>query len=123
MTITDADLERLLSSRALALPPANFTARVMAAVGRETWRVEQAVDISFNLAIGIGAFLIVGGALALLWSLGLLGLEFNLTALTTAAAAAMTTEFVAQLRTVLIGAALLTTALAIWWWAEADQSL
>ena len=123
MTITDADLERLLSSRAPAPPPANFTMRVMTAVRRETWQVEQAVDISFNLAMGVGAFLIVGGALALLWSLGLLGLEFNLSALTTAAAAAMTAEMIAQLRTVLIGAALLTTALAIWWWAEADQSL
>ena len=121
--IEDDDLERLLMTREVPAPPANFTIRVMAAVRRDTWQVEQAVDIGFNLAIGVGAFLIVGGALSLLWSLGLLGFAFDLNALTNAAALAVSNEVLAQARTVLVGAALLTTALAIWWWAEADHSL
>jgi hypothetical protein len=121
--IEDDDLERLLMTREAPVPPANFTVRVMTAVRRDTWQVEQAVDIGFNLAIGAGVFLLVGGALSFLWSLGLLGVDFDLNALASAAAQSLSSRVMGQVRTVLVGAALLTTALAIWWWAEADHSL
>ena len=121
--IEDDDIERLLQTREVPLPPANFTQRVMTAVRRDTWQVEQVVDIGFNLAIGAGVFLIVGAALSFLWSVGLLGVDFDLNALAGAAARALTSQVMGQVRTVLVGAALLTTALAIWWWAEADHSL
>ena len=116
--IEDDDIERLLVTRETPVPPADFTTRVMTAVRRDTWQVEQAVDISFNLAIGAGVFLFVGGLLSLLWSTGVLGFDFDLSALTTAAAQSLTNQVLSQVRTVLVGAALLTTALAIWWWAE-----
>jgi hypothetical protein len=122
MMIDEDDIERLLMTRETPVPPANFTLRVMSAVRRDTWQVEQAVDIGFNLAIGAGVFLFVGGLLSLLWSTGLLGFDFDLSALTNAAAQSLTNQVLSQVRTVLVGAALLTTALAIWWWAEADHS-
>ena len=70
MMIDEDDVEGLLLTQEMPVPPANFTVRVMAAVHQDIWQVEQAVDIGFNLAIGAGVFLIVGGALSFLWSSG-----------------------------------------------------
>src|SRR5678815_3639039 len=65
-------IENLLIIREAAVPPASFTAAVMARIGQEEWQTERVVDIGFNLAIAAGVLVILAGAAGLAWSLGFL---------------------------------------------------
>ena len=66
-----------LSAREVPVPPASFTAGVMARVGRERWRTERVFDLGFNVAIAAGVFLIVAGGAGLAWSLGFLTIAID----------------------------------------------
>ncbi len=115
-------IEALLASRAITPPPPGFTVRVMARVSRERWQVEQVVDIGFNLAVAAGLLLIVGGAAGLAWSAGLFTFDLDWRPLTTVASFSWIDRMVSQAQTVATAAILLTMALGLWWWAEADSS-
>ena len=119
----DLLIENLLQSRAVPAPPPMFTQAVMRQVQRDRWRVEQAVDLGFNLAVAAGVLLIVGGAVGLAWSAGVLVIDLDLPALAATVTTSWAGRVVAQARTVAMAAGLLSMALGVWWWAEANPSL
>lgn len=114
-------IHELLLTREAPAPPPGFTAGVMALVLRQRWRAERAVDLGFNLAVAAGVLLIVAGGLGLAWSLGLLQIQANLEVLLEAGAR-LAGRVAPQAQTIGVAGLLLTMALGLWWWAEADSS-
>jgi hypothetical protein len=114
-------IERLLVSREAIVPPAPFTAGVLALVGRARWQTERVFDLGFNLAVAAGLLLILAGGAGLAWSLGFLTITIDFGALVNAASTEFGGRVLSQVQTVLLGAMLLTVALALWWWAEAGD--
>jgi anti-sigma factor RsiW len=116
-------IHALLVSREAAQPPAGFTAAVMARVVREGWQTERAIDIGFNLAIAAGVLILISGAAGLAWTSGLLTITLDLPEILSLVSQPLTNRIVSNLQTMVMAAALLTMALGLWWWAEADPSL
>lgn len=115
-------IERLLSLREAAQPSASFTPAVMMLVGQEQWKTERAIDLGFNLALAAGVLVILAGAAGLAWSLGFLTVSIDVAAILQALDAGEATgRVLSQFQTVAMSAALLTTALGLWWWAEAAR--
>lgn len=115
-------IERLLAAREPLAPPAPFTAGVMTLVGRARWQTERVFDLGFNLAIAAGLLLILAGGAGLAWSLGFLTITIDFDALVNAASTEFGGRVLSEVQTVAMGAVLLTMALALWWWAEADRA-
>ena len=113
------NIEQWLTGREMPQPPASFTALVMARIGQEKWQTERVVDIGFNLAIAAGVLVILGGGAGLAWSLGFFTLDIDVAALLNVATSQVEGRVMNQLQTVGIAAVVLTTALVLWWWAEA----
>ena len=116
-------LDRTLAARELPLPPQGFTARVMQQVGHERWRTEQIVDFGFNIAIAIGIGLITIGGVALAYSFGWLTVDRPTIEALGTAVQPWLTRLGDDLRTVILAAMLLTSALALWWWVEGESSV
>ena len=111
-------LGQMLQRRPIPAPPAGFTTRTLTRVRRARWRSDQYVDLAFNVAIGAVVVGIILGGWILLVRTGLVsvgGDAFNLieSAFVTAAH-----RVAPSLPTYIGAAALLGTALLIWWWAE-----
>jgi hypothetical protein len=115
-------IHALLAAREAAQPSSGFTSAVMARVVRERWQVERAIDIGFNLAIAAGVLFLLTGAAGLAWAAGLFTITIDLPAVLTTITTPMANRVVSQLQTVVMAAAILTMALGLWWWAEADPS-
>jgi hypothetical protein len=92
---------------------------VLARVGHERWQTERAIDLGFNLAIAAGLMVIIAGGAGLAWSLGLLTIAIDVDALWQAVGTDVTGRVLTQVQTFVMAAGLLTTALVLWWWAEA----
>lgn len=116
------DIERLLASREIPSPPSTFTAGVMALVADERWRTEQVVDLGFNLAMAAGALVMLAGIGGVAWSLGFLTVTIDLDTILEAAGTGLGGRVISQVQTIAMAAVLLTMALALWWWTEADSS-
>ena len=116
-------LDRTLEARELPAAPPGFTARVMQQVGQERWRTEQIVDVGFNIAITLGVGLIIVGGLALAYSFGWLTVDRPTIEALGAAVQPWLSRLADDLRTVVLAALLLTSALALWWWVEGESSL
>jgi hypothetical protein len=116
-------LDRTLDAREAPAAPPGFTARVMQRVGQERWRTEQIVDIGFNITIAIGVGLIAVGGLALAYSFGWLTVDRPTIEALGAAVQPWLSRLADDLRTVVLAALLLTSALALWWWVEGESSL
>jgi hypothetical protein len=112
-------IEQWLTARDAPVPPAAFTASVMARIVQEKWQTERVVDIGFNLAIAAGVLVILAGGAGLAWSLGFFTIQIDVATLLDAATAQVEGRVVNQLQTVALAAVLLTMALVLWWWAEA----
>jgi hypothetical protein len=87
-------------------------------VRQERWRVEQFVDVGFNLALAAGGFVVLCGLGGLLWSLGWLSIDIEVVSAATAAVAPWTRRLISDAQTLGVAAALLSSALALWWWVE-----
>ena len=113
-------VDRLLLAREVPRPPDAFTAHVMRLVHQERWRVEQFVDVGFNVAMAAGLLIVLGGVSGLLWSLGWFSLDVATVTAAVNTFAPWTNELASQAQTLIIGALLLSSALALWWWVEGE---
>ena len=69
-----------------------------------------------------GVLVILAGAGGLAWSLGFLSLTIDVEAILEATRTELGGRLLAQAQTIAMGAVLLTMAMALWWWTEADSS-
>jgi len=113
-------VDRLLLAREVPAPPEAFTAQVMRRVQQERWRVEQFVDAGFNVAIAAGFLVVLSGVVGLLWSFGWFSVDVGTVATAVTTLAPWTSELASQGQTLIIGVALLSSALALWWWVEGE---
>lgn len=116
------DIERWLIMRETPAPPAAFTQGVMALVSHERWQAERVVDLGFNLAMAAGVLVILAGAAGLAWSLGFLTIAVDFDGLLAATQSELGGRVLSQIQTIGTAAIVLTIALVLWWWAEADSS-
>jgi anti-sigma factor RsiW len=115
-------VDRLLLAREVPTPPDAFTARVMRLVHQERWRVEQFLDVGFNVAMAAGLLVVLGGIGGLLWSLGWFWRDLSTVTAAVSTFAPWTSELASQAQTLVIGALLLSSALALWWWVEGEAA-
>jgi hypothetical protein len=113
-------VDRLLLAREVPAPPQAFTVHVMRLVQQERWRVEQFVDVGFNVAIAAGLIVVLGGAAGLLWSLGWFSVDAAAIAAAVTTFAPWTAELASQAQTLIVALVLLSAALALWWWVEGE---
>jgi len=111
-------IDRALAARPAPPAPPTFTAAVLARIHRERWRAEQALDLGFNVAIGAGLLIIVAGVIGLVYASGLSAVSSDVVALVSGAFSQVAAGMAPALPAYLAATALVTTALAIWWWAE-----
>ena len=112
-------IEQWLAQREVPQAPASFTAAVMARVNQEKWRAERIVDLGFNLAVAAGVLVILTGGLGAAWSLGMFTVTVDAGVLLQVFTAEFEGRVINQVQTVVVAAVLLTSALGLWWWAEA----
>jgi anti-sigma factor RsiW len=115
-------IDHALQARAAPVPPARFTADVMARIRRERWRAEQMLDAGFNVAVLAGALLVVAGLAGLFWLSGLVAVGRDLASLSTAASSVLAKRLAGDFQLVMLAVVFLTTSLAVWWWAEGEMS-
>ena len=116
-------LERSLRLRTVPAPPAQFTARTITRVRRAQWRSDQFLDVGFNVAIGMVVLAVVAGVWMLLNRTGLAVVSNDAVNLFGTGFATFARRIVPSLPRYAGAAALLATALGIWWWAERDAAL
>jgi hypothetical protein len=116
-------LERSLRLRTVPAPPAQFTSRTITRVRRAQWRSDQFLDVGFNVAIGMVALAVVAGVWMLLNRTGLAVVSNDAVNLFGTGFATFARRIVPSLPRYAGAAALLATALGIWWWAERDAAL
>jgi anti-sigma factor RsiW len=115
-------IESFFAYRETVQPPPSFTGAVMSGVVNQRWQTERVVDIGFNLAIAAGLAVVLASGFGAAWSLGLLTTSIDFETLAGLLGSEMTSRILSQAQTVVLGAALLTTALVLWWWAEAESA-
>jgi hypothetical protein len=115
-------IDRMLLSRETPRPPEGFTAGVMQRIGQERWRSEQWVDAAFNAAMAAGVALAVAGAADFAIALGWFTLAPPTVEAIGVAIEPWLSAAAAEMRTILTAGALLSSALALWWWVEGEAS-
>lgn len=116
-------IEGWLRSRPAETAPPRFTPAVMQRIRRERWRAEQNVDRLFNAAMAVALVLVVGGVAALLNVGALLGAAAQVWGAVAGLGAGLAQSAAPSLNLYLGAAALLASAVAMWWWADRTWSL
>lgn len=116
-------IESLLASRVALTAPARFTATVLQRIRREQWRAEQHVDRLFNIAIAAALLIVAGGLLAMLNVGGVLAMAGSAWGLAAGMGSAVARNAAPSFNTYIAAAALLVSALGMWWWADRTLSL
>lgn len=116
-------LERVLQRRGVPQPPSQFTARTLARVRRARWRSDQFLDVGFNLAVILIVVAVFGGVWMLLNRSGLVAVSTDAVDLFGSAFATLVRRVAPSLPLYAGAAALLASALGLWWWAERDAAL
>jgi len=116
-------LEASLRQREVPAPPAQFTSRTLARVRRARWRSDQFLDVGFNVAIGLIAVAVLGGVWMLLHRTGLASVSGDAVDVFGSGFVALAKRVAPSLPLYAGAAALLVSALGIWWWAERDAAL
>ncbi len=116
-------IDRALAAQPAPAAPPAFTREVMARVSRERWRIEQAFDVGFNLAVAAGLVVIAAGVLGLVYASGLSAIVTDLVDLTGTAMVEVATRTMPALPLYGTAAALVTSALALWWWLEGNLTI
>ena len=116
-------LEASLQRRAVPAPPAQFTTRTLARMRRARWRSDQFLDVGFNLAILALVLSLLGGVWMLLHRTGLSTVSGDAVNLVGSGFVSLARRAAPALPLYAGAAALLVSALGIWWWAERDAAL
>ena len=115
--------ERVLQRRGAPSPPPQFTARTLTRVRRARWRSDQFVDVGFNAAIIALVVALLGGVWMLLNRTGLNAVSGDAVDLLGTGLVSLVRRIAPSLPLYAGAAALLASALAVWWWAEKDVTL
>ena len=116
-------IDRLLKERPRPKPSSQFTSRIMGRLRRDRWRREQFLDRGFNVAIGLVALAVVMVFWLLISLTGMGDLGRDAIEMLNAATADVASRVAPSLPLYLGAAALVGTALGLWWWAERDAAL
>jgi len=116
-------LERSLRQRPVPNPPAQFTSRTLARVRRARWRSDQFLDVGFNVAIGLIVVSVMAGVWMLLHRTGIVSVSGDAVNVFGSGFVALARRVAPALPLYAGAAALLVSALALWWWAERDTAL
>ncbi|HMB82388.1 MAG TPA: hypothetical protein VKI43_20065 [Vicinamibacterales bacterium] len=116
-------LEASLQRRAAPPAPAQFTARTLARIRRARWRSDQFLDLGFNVAIGAVVLAVGGGVWMLLHRTGLAGVSGDAVNVFGSGFVSLARRVAPSVPLYAGAAALLVSALGIWWWAERDAAL
>jgi anti-sigma factor RsiW len=116
-------LERSLRQRVVPSPPMHFTSRTLARVRRARWRSDQFLDLGFNVAIGAVVLAVIGGVWMLLHRSGLATVSGDAVDLFGSGFVTFAHRVAPSVLLYAEAAALLVSALGIWWWAERDATL
>jgi len=111
-------LDRVLTEWPLPASAPALAARVTAAARQESWRREQIVDWSFNVAIAAGLAAVVVGLASVAWLLGSAAGEATSAEVVADAALTLLARVRAQFAVMSTAMLLLATTLGAWWWAE-----
>jgi hypothetical protein len=117
------ELERLLQLRPAPAPSAQFTARTLARVRRARWRTEQVLDAGFNVAIAIVVLAVVLGIWMVLHRSGMVVVSNDAVDIFGRGLVTFVQRIAPSVPLYAAAAALLATALGIWWWAERGAAL
>ena len=116
-------LEASLQRRAVPAAPAEFTSRTLARIRRARWRSDQFLDLGFNVAILLVVVSVVAGIWMLLNRTGIVSVSGDAVNVFGSGFVALARRVAPALPLYAGAAALLVSALAIWWWAERDAAL
>ena len=116
-------LEASLRRRAAPAAPAEFTSRTLARIRRARWRSDQFLDVGFNVAIGLVVVSVLAGVWMLLHRTGLVSVSGDAVNVFGSGFVALARRVAPALPLYAGAAALLVSALGIWWWAERDTAL
>jgi anti-sigma factor RsiW len=116
-------LEASLRRRPVPAPPAQFTSRTLARIRRARWRSDQFLDVGFNVAIGLLVFAVFGGIWMLVHRTGLTSVSGDAVNVFGSGFVALARRAAPSLPLYAGAAALLVSALGLWWWAERDAAL
>jgi len=116
-------LEASLRRRAAPTAPAEFTSRTLARIRRARWRSDQFLDVGFNVAILLVVVSVVAGVWMLLNRTGIVSVSGDAVNVFGSGFVALARRVAPALPLYAGAAALLVSALAIWWWAERDAAL
>ena len=113
----------MLAARPVPKPPQQFTIRTMTRIRRARWRSEQFLDVGFNVAIALVVIGISGSGWLLLDRTGMTAVSGELINLIESGGMALAQRVALALPVYAAAAALVVTALGIWWWAERETAL
>jgi anti-sigma factor RsiW len=116
-------LEASLRRRAAPAAPTEFTSRTLARIRRARWRSDQFLDVGFNVAIGLVVVSVVAGVWMLLHRTGIVSVSGDAVNVFGSGFVALARRVAPALPLYAGAAALLVSALGIWWWAERDAAL
>jgi anti-sigma factor RsiW len=116
-------LETMLSAHRPPAAPDRFVATVLQRVRRERWRMEQNVDRLFNVAMLAALVIVAVGVFALMNLSGVVAAADGAWAGLSTVSSQLAQRMVPAIDTYIAAAALLLTALGMWWWAERRVSL
>ena len=116
-------LEASLRRREIPAAPAQFTSRTLARIRRARWRTDQFLDLGFNLAIGALAVAVLGGVWMLVNRSGLAAVSGDAVTVFGGGFVSLARRVAPALPLYAGAAAVLISALGIWWWAERDAAL
>ena len=116
-------LEASLRRRAAPTAPAEFTSRTLARIRRARWRSDQFLDVGFNVAILLVVVSVVAGVWMLLNRTGIVSVSGDAVNVFGSGFVALARRVAPALPLYAGAAALLVSALGLWWWAERDAAL
>ena len=113
-------IDLALQQRPVPSPSATFTTAVMRRLRDERWQAERVVDFGFNVAVALGALIIVAGLGGLAWRLGFVHINDDLVKLIVDGGVQLARRAATDTRVVMAAMLLVSTAVALWWWSEEE---